>query len=643
MESYSARGHQELIKEKLASRDNGHVQLQPRSSETIPKKFDAVVERHPHAPAIVSNGITLSYEELARKSYDIGARMVAVGNAQVPFAVLLSEYTQFIPTALGILRSGGFYVALDPSFPEDRNARILKQSNARCVVTARVHQQLAERIALPGQTLIYADEVERDIRPLADRSSPAGLGCIIFTSGSTGYPKGVLQTQQNMVGAARRFANTLYIGSADRVSLLSSSSVTASIGTVFGSLLSGATLCPFSVRTDGLNKLADWLDAERINVYRSVPSLFRSLLQSIPEQRVFPNVQIVRVGGDSLYKSDWDLFVQHFREGSVLVNAYGCSEISTVIRFYMDTASRLSDGVLPVGYPTDDVDVSIVGPDGSTTSLSGDGDVAPSLGAGEIVLTSDDLAPGYWNDAAASDAAFMAAERPGSTRAYKTGDLGVIWKNQGLVHVGRGDQQVKVSGYRIEIAEVEACLRSYPAVKEAAVIVHNRSDNERELVGFVVFNPGVSKRGSDVRLHVQSRLPAHMVPSEIVAVAQIPYTPNGKIDRHALTELREEAWRCKTSQRPRTSTERVLCDIWSQLLKVEDVGVEDNFFELGGNSLTGMKLAAKIVESLAVPIQTLAVFQHPTVSLLAELIDRLSAERSHDQAADTDETQIGTV
>jgi acyl carrier protein len=264
-----------------------------------------------------------------------------------------------------------------------------------------------------------------------------------------------------------------------------------------------------------------------------------------------------------------------------------------------------------------------------------------SCSAGEIVVKSRYLSPGYWNDRAASDAAFISSPEQPGVKIYRTGDLGSIRQDRGLVHLGRGDLQVKISGFRVEIAEVEACLRDCPGVTGAAVVLHTPEHGERELVGFVQMS--AAGGGSDVRTHIRASVPAYMVPSEIVVVEEMPCTPNGKVDRPALMRLREEAWKKKVRKAPRTSTEKTVAAIWRQVLNVPEVGVEDNFFELGGNSLLSMALIVKIAGSFSLKLSAVAVLQYPTVRQMAQLIDRRAAVAVRPVDADGAEFEEGTV
>lgn len=622
MDSYSEREHQHAIALRLQARAPGFVRLELQGAETIPELFDRQAQLHADKPAIVSTGRVLTYSELARRSCDIGLVVArALGERKYPVVVLVAQYPTFIASMLGVLRAGGFYVPLDPNFPDERNARILSQLKSSLILTERANQSIVERFASPDQVTVYVDDIPATRETLYSRSLPDDLAYVMFTSGSTGQPKGVMQTQRNLLQVVKRYTNTMYLEPGDRYALLSSCSVTAAAGAILSSLLNGVTLLSFSVREHGLAGLADWLEAEQISIYHSVPSLFRHLMSSVSRERIFTSPRLVRLGGDSVYKSDWELFKQHFSQDTGFVQYYGCSEISSVARFYADASSRLPEGIVPAGYPLDEVAMSLaagVGEVETPVSDSGNPMERPS-GTGEIVIRSCYLSPGYWPDASHS------LERLARMRTYKTGDLGTLRPEYGLVHVGREDLQVKLSGFRVEIAEIEACLRYIPGVKEAAVIVHTPTHGERVLLGFVAVDPPDSEAASRITTYLRKAMPSHMVPSEIVIMEELPFTPNGKIDRAALSALGATTGMNRPYQpeEPSSRTEAILSNIWREVLSVDRVGVDDGFFELGGNSLLGMRLAAKTSECFGVNVASHSIVQFPTIRQLAQLVDRL--------------------
>lgn len=633
MEEYSELMHQESIKRRLVSRDNGFSPSGFEEIESIPDMFERQVSLHPNKQAIVAGDKSITYEGLDWVTRGISAAVdQESADATSPIAIFLSDHINFSASMLAVLRSGRYYVPLDPSFSDDRNSRIIQECKANVVLTERLNLESARRVAPHANKIILVEDIDKEQGPLSARRCIQDLACVIFTSGSTGRPKGVVQTHRNLFQVARRLTDALGLGSLDRVSLLSSPSVTASIGTILASLLNGSTLCGFSVLKDGLSKLAAWLDAEQITVYRSVPSLFRHLMDSLPSGRLFDSVKIVRLGGDSLYRSDWELFKNHFPQDSTLINFYGCSELSTVSCFYMDYMSQVKDEVLPVGYPLPGVEVSVLNKEGVIHPVSKHNRVSlASASTGEIVLHSRYLSPGYWNDAAVMPSGFSSMRSElDHLRLYRTGDFGAFRPGCGLVHLGRADSQVKISGFRVELAEVEGVLRTCPGVKEAAVVMQPTRTGERELIGFVTSDSPYHGRSSEIRLYVQAKLPSHMVPSEIICLDHIPYTPNGKIDRGALVQMRDENRRKKAALSATTPIEEALCTVWKQVLTLDLVGVEDNFFQLGGSSILGMKLSARISELFSLSLPVHLVYQHPTIREMAQYIGRTEAvgERS---------------
>jgi len=538
VKAYSEALQQQSLARRLALRDNGFSPFRPSEFDTIPSVFAAQVAQRPHKPAIRSDGVSTTYAELDRLSHGITAALRDRPSLeQAPIPLVISGNAYFAAAVLGVLRAGRSYIPLDVTFPESRNHQIIDQSDANVVLTERHQKEAASRLAGPHRILIAVDEIPPTTADLPNDGRPDALACVIFTSGSTGVPKGVRQTQRNILKVVERYTNGLCVGHGDRVSLLSSCSVTASVAPLLSALLSGATLCAFPVRERGLRRLANWVDAEEISLYHSVPSLFRHLMRSLVSSRVLTTLQVVRLGGDTAYKEDWKLFVQHCRDDAVLVNSYGCSEISSIARFYMDARSQIAGDVLPVGYSMPGVDLSLSSADRTQTVMEQEGGDVSRSEVGEIVISSRYLSPGYWSATLRSGADERTQETSGDVRQYRTGDLGFLDSHQGLVHVGRADSQVKILGHRVELAEIDAALHAFPGVKEAATLVVASSGGERQISSFVEMETPAVDSASCIREFAQGRLPRHMVPTVITVLTRMPCTPNGKIDRAELQKI----------------------------------------------------------------------------------------------------------
>jgi amino acid adenylation domain-containing protein len=613
--------HQLEILERLRRLDNGFAPFEASSTEqSIPARFRQQVNREPDKLAVKTYGSCYTYLELERVSNRIGrAVLERSGGRKQPVALLLGHDAMLIASILGVLKAGSIYVPLDPSFPKERNAVILEDSQAEVILTDIGRLDSAVQLAKSGQQVIVVNELDQNDEEFACQAGPDDLAYIIFTSGSTGRPKGVVQTHRNTLQVVRRYTNSLFVGARDRLVLLSSCSVTASVANMFGALLNGASLLPFDIRAHGFSALAQWLRSEAVTVYHSVASVFRHLLRNLPPASSFPSIRLVRLGGDLVYKSDFELFKRFFHSHSIMVNGYGCSEMSSVWQYYLDVNTEIPGHVAPVGYPSADVKAYLLQAGGELLLVGGWDDPSPaSGGVGEIVLQSAYITPGYWNRPELTHAAFGAAPDRSGQPTYMTGDLGYLLPDGSLVHAGRKDSQVKINGVRVEMAEVEAVLREHRSVREAAVIAHAITETEKQLLAFVVGSSKAEDLTPDLRLHLQANLPAHMIPAAIIRVGELPFTPNGKLDRAALLQLKEKADALFPEPLlPRTEAERAVAQIWRDLLNTDLISIDHDFFSIGGNSLLAIRVMTELRARFGIRLPLRVFFEAPTIRQLA--------------------------
>lgn len=438
----------------------GFVPFRDRAANTITGSFGLTVAKHRDRLAVKGHRHSYTYAELDSASNAVAEAVLARSQGRrVTVALFLEHDAPVVACILGVLKAGSVYVPLDPNLTGTRNSVILHDALSTIVFTDSQNQDAAKALFGSSCLILDIDEVIASGREAPQHAGCAeDSACVSYTSGSTGRPRGVLHTHGTILQVAKRYVNAKGLGPNDRVTLLYSTSVAASLGNIFGPLLSGATLLPFNVRARGFSALAKWLVEEKITVYHSSPSVFRAAFESIPQRALLPNLRIVRVGGDMAYKSDFELFKRLAPADRTMVNAYGCSEISTVCCFYMTAQSVITEPILPVGCPIDgEVEVAILDEAGEP--------VEPGI-VGEIAIRSAHISPGYWSSEQSKRQEEAGA---GGVRLYRTGDLGKISRGC-LFHQGRKDFQVKIRGYRIELAEVESTLRSHPMVKAAVVV-----------------------------------------------------------------------------------------------------------------------------------------------------------------------------
>ncbi len=583
--------------------------------QSIPACFARQVASDPEKIAVETSTRQLTYAALNEAANRLAnAILQRRGEKAESVAFLLGHGCPQITAAFGILKAGKIYVPLDPTYPPARNAMVLEGAQPGLLVTDNAHRQLAEQLDGGRGRVLNLDDLDRagDGNDPDLVLSPDRPAIIIYTSGSTGKPMGVVHNHRNILHAVLKYTNHYHISRDDRSVGLYSCAFAGSLMDVFATLLNGATLLPFDLKTQGLAPLGRWLIDKEITLYQSVPTLFRQFVATLDGSEQFPRLRFIRLSGETVTPRDVRLHRKHFLPGCLLAVSLAATEILGIRRYFLDHETPVSGPRVPVGYAMDDTEVLILGEDGKP--------VEPGC-EGEIAVRSPYLALGYWGDPKRTEAAFVAEpERPG-VRLYRFGDRGILRPDGCLEYLGRADSQVKVRGHRVEVAEVEAALLSIDDVKEAVVAGKDTATGEQRLVAYVVSatRPGVSV--SRLRGLLLETLPDYMIPAAFVMLDALPMTPTGKVDRLALPE--------PSSTRPTLHTPYVgpadplqflLVEAWQECLCVQPVGVGDNFFELGGDSLMAAELNLRVEDLCGRSLPKEALLTAPTVAGQASLL-----------------------
>jgi amino acid adenylation domain-containing protein len=586
------------------------------TEQSIPQRFEQQVSRYPDRLAVKTRNHQLSYAALNKAANRVARSLLAQrGEKAESIALLLEHDAAMIAAILGVLKAGKVYVPLDPSFPYARNAYILEDSQAGLILTNDENHSLAESLNEDGHYLVNIDEIDAT---LSDEDvnlsiSADNLANIIYTSGSTGQPKGVVQNHRNLLHVAMRYTNGLRISAEDRLTLLQSYSVAGSVSNMLGALLNGASLFPYSVKTEGLIELADLLIEEEITVYHSVPTVFRQFANTLTGKEEFPELRLVRLGGEPVSAEDVQLYKRYFHSNSIFVNSYGASEAASVLRYCVDKDTEISGAMVPIGYPLGDVEILLLDDEGAAVG---------SNQVGEIAIKSRYTSPGYWRRPELTRAAFITDPQDEGERIYRTGDLGYMRPDGCLVVTGRNDFRVKIRGFRIEVAEIELALRGLTKIKEAAVVAHENQRGEQQLVAYVVPESEQVPTTSELRDFLRDKLPDYMVPSAFVVLETLPLTPNGKLDRLALPAPSLTRPELDTNfVAPRNALEERLVEIFEEVLGLERVGVHDDFFELGGHSLLATRVVSRVRGALRAELPLRYLFETPTVAGLTERVE----------------------
>ncbi len=558
-----------------------------RHEATLPELLAEQAERSPDAVAVISGGEALTYGELDRRANRLARRLRALGvGPESRVAVCLERSPALMVGLIGVLKAGGAYLPVDPETPRSRMNALLESAGVEIVVT---EEWLSE----------IADE---DDSPLPQTATSANIACVIHTSGSTGVPKGVLLTHRNLVNLVASFLDSYRPEPADRILPLTAISFASFVGEIFPLLCAGGALVlPDRAELLDLSALTSLIERHGISIVSTVPSMM-ARLNALRER--LQRLRLILVGGEALSAGDVDKLLGSVR----IVNGYGLTETSICSTCHILVPEDLAPGsVPPIGRPLMNHRVYLL--DRHLQAL-------PGGCPGEVFIAGEGLARGYLGDPAATAARFLPDPWDTGARMYRTGDRGLLRSDGELVYLGRVDQQVKVRGFRIELAEIESALALHPGVKECAVTVR-KDGGEAELVAYLV-PEGPQPSVGELLAYLREKLPDYMVPGTLVTLPELPLTPNGKVDLALLPAPdRARPDLASAYSAPKSELERTITALWQEELQVEKVGIDDNFFDLGGHSLRMAKVHARLKEALGRDVSLIELFQYPTISSLA--------------------------
>jgi amino acid adenylation domain-containing protein len=565
--------------------------------QSLVERFTSVAALHPKCLALRDEHRSVTYGELDAWSNGIARAILQHEDREsAPIALLLPQSAGSVVGIIGALKSASPYVSLDPADP--RAPALIEHVGSNVLLTDAEHAQVAGTLS-GNHRVIVVDETE----PAPDSgisASPEDVAYLFFTSGSTGSPKGVFDSHRNVLHNVLRYTNTLRIAPTDRLSLIQSPAFSGTVSTLFSALLNGAAVFPFRLRERGIGALSRWLLDQHVTIYHSVPSIFRSLVEVEPGP--FADVRVIRLEGDRATWHDVELAWRHFGDECVLVNGLGLTETGLVRQFFVDRDTKAGQGVLPIGYPVPNVEVTVL--DEAGHSVAGGS-------TGELAVTSQYLALGYWNDPDLTNRAFPVV---GGRRSYRTGDLGRIREDGCLEYLGRKDGQLKVLGNRVEPSDVEFELMRLAGVADAAVWTLEGRRGEGQLVANVTPDGSDMPTPQMIRDELAMSLPSYMIPSVIEIVPELPVGASGKLDRQRLAEAGGNHHRPTATD----ELERLVAHVWEDVLEIDSVPADTTFFSLGGDSLAAAEILARLEHQLGVPLAMSALLNSPTVQLLAE-------------------------
>jgi amino acid adenylation domain-containing protein len=580
-----------------------------RTQLSLVEAFAARAAADPSRPALGDGRRSLTYGELDAVGAAIAAGLLAAGvEAEEPVAVCLPRSWEAVAAFLGALRAGAAYVPVNPEHPPLRQRELVELSGARVALTARPHGDglPAELNRLDVHVLAAGD-------PPGDLSLPPGgdrLAYVLFTSGSSGLPKGVEITHGNLMHVLRSGSD--YVAREDDCVLqVAPLDFDMSASEIWGALLNGGRLVIAPPGRPDPFALGRLIAEREVTFLNPAAGIFHELVRSVLPQ--LGGVRLIATGADVV--SPAVVRALHEAHPAVRVlNGWGPTE-ATIFATTYEVNGDPGDGPLPIGRPI---------PGALVYVLDEERREVPEGEAGEICIGGPGVGRGYRGDPELTTERFV--PNPFSSgRLYRTGDRGA-WRTDGeLMFLGRSDRQVKVSGHRLELGEVEHALAAHPGVSAAAVVAVSSAAGRKSLVAHVVPperpGPGVA----ELRAFLGERLPRYMVPASFEIVEALPLTERGKLDREALA--RAGVARPEAAGRAHGATVERVSGLMAELLELDSVGPDENLFELGGDSLMAISLLGVLRAGLGVELSVDTVFDSPTPAALADRIELLPAAR----------------
>jgi amino acid adenylation domain-containing protein len=596
--------------------------------------FEIQAEKSPGNIAVVMGKEQLTYRELNARANRLANYLRSLNIQQEELVgILMTRSLDMIISLLAVLKAGGAYVPLNPEYPRDYLAYIIKDTSQRLVL---YNEQSIDK--LPGQKAginYYKPDWQAlqhmsEANPVTD-TIEENLAYVIYTSGTTGRPKGVLIRHMNAVNLSLTLPGIIFdkYGYPLNISLNAPLTFDVSVKQIL-QLLNGHTICiiPESIRYSA-DELINYIAHHKINILDCTPSHIKLLLAEGLAKRAGLALKACLIGGEPIDEALWTELISC--SNIDFYNGYGPTECTVTAT---TTLIEPSNKKPHIGTPIGNVRVYILDP-----SLN----LMPTGAVGEIFIGGAGVGRFYLNRPELTALKFIPdpfAQNSGA-RLYKTGDMGSFLPDGRIKFCGRNDGQVKISGNRIELAEIEHTLRQHEAIEDVVVRVGRINDDLR-LVGYYVSFPTHQSQKLSVdtlRGFLLKRLPEYMVPNVLIEIPAIPLSVNGKVDEKLLPDPDHYRPQLKVSYKsPATEVEKVIADVWSSALKKDNIGVEDNFFDLGGYSLLLYRVRRQIESSLKLSLTTLELFDNPTIQTLARVItDKMN--RTDDAAVTSDDNK----
>ncbi len=609
---YGVAKHIDLEFEKRVNESISQKGKRHGANRQLNTGFEIQAERNPNAMALVCNDRRLTYGELAVETAKLASKLVASGMLPGEVVPVLHEKSwKDIVAVLAILKAGGAYCPVSSSLPLQRRSEMYRQIGARRILSC---ERCSGNASEQFQIAMLSTETDA-IEKLSNCSVPGqekNMAYVIYTSGSTGTPKGVALTHSAVLTTLDDISERFQIGPADTILGLSSLSFDLSVFDIFGSLSNGATLVLPSL--ESMSDPSNWIalvEKEHVSIWNSVPQAMKALIDYGACEKL-NSLRLVLLSGDTI---PVDL-------------AHSVRKLATQARI-VSLGGATEAGIWSIYHEIDDSDVAPTIPYGralaqqEVTVLDSEMNRCAVAQLGEIYIGGNALAAGYIGNQSETTDKFVICPHTGN-RYFRSGDRGRFYENGEIEILGRVDNQLKVSGYRIEPREVEISLEQIPGVRGALVKTETESNCDTRLVAFILADQSKTLSYKCICKELRTRLPEYMIPRAIYQVAKFPLTENNKIDRqailHPLGSILSASETFEVSENSGDAVVRRISEIWERLLPGTQPSKEENFFEVGGHSLLALELLTRIEQEFSVRIPLSQFLRDPTPRLIAQAV-----------------------
>ncbi|RAP22565.1 Bacitracin synthetase 3 (BA3) [Brevibacillus laterosporus] len=589
-------------------------------SQTVHQLFEEQAAKHPARSAVMFNEEQLTYSKLNEKANQLSRVLLKKGiGVEHLVAIMADRSLEMVIAVLAVLKAGGAYIPIDPTYPVERIRYMLEDSQVQ-VLLSQMHLMDTvmsdEGLAWTGSIIDLMDGhlYQGDASNLDLSVKPNDLAYLIYTSGTTGKPKGVMVEHRNYVNVSYAWRQAYKLDTFE-IKLLQMASFSFDVfaGDLSRALFNGGQLiiCPDDVRLDP-PALYELIMQHRVNIFEATPALVLPLIQYIYRNGLdISQMELLILGSDTCVVEGFRKLVDYFGDSMRIINSYGVTEATIDTSFFEGTADNLEYvGIIPIGKPLCNMTMYIL-----------DHHLQPQpIGVpGELYIGGAGVARGYLNNPELTIEKFINNPFIPDGKIYRTGDK-ACWMGDGNIQfLGRADQQVKVRGFRIEPGEIETGILVQPDIQEAVVLAQEDSQGVKYLCAYFVATREV--KISELRDFLASELPSYLIPSHFVQLEKMPLTPNGKVDKRALPKPDISQIIGNKYVKPRNEAEAKLTRVWQDVLDIERIGIHDNFFEIGGHSLKANVLVSQIHKLLGVRLSLRYVFQYPTIAEMIPFLE----------------------